>query len=176
MASGCLLAICLSGNLSSLRIGRQTCFSPLKVGTQLKLPVLTLWLSFPCLVWQVLSACKGGKVGQCMKSPRVHPSSEGHTKSVRRGRIKDSVFWGLFQLDSHSRLVHRHCGDSNLETVWCTGLWNQNNNPLLHPHPLQTSMIAEQHGVGVNTWPYGKWWLALEIKIFTALFALHTKF
>lgn len=85
VASGCLLAICLSSNLSNPTIERQTCFSPLKVGAKLKPPGSALWLSFLCLVWQVLSAPKSGKVGQCMKGPRVHLSSEGHTARVWGG-------------------------------------------------------------------------------------------
>lgn len=73
---------------------------------------------FPVLGLQVLSACRSGKVEQGMKGPRVHPSPEGHTARVwGRERIKDSAFGGLFQSDSHSRLVHRHCGGSSLETV-----------------------------------------------------------
>lgn len=77
VASGCILDICLSGNLSCLSIARRTRFSPLKVVTKLKTLVLAACLSFPCLVWQVLSACKSGEAVLCVKGPSAQPSFEG---------------------------------------------------------------------------------------------------
>ena len=101
VASGCILDICLSGNLSCLTIARQTYFSPLQVVTKLKTLVLPVCLSFLCLVWQVLSARKSGKAMMCVTGPSIQPSSEGrsHLPSAQHGcgegEEKGQCFWWL---------------------------------------------------------------------------------